>query len=225
MNLTTWATEIKSQLRRFIFPLECVACSRSDTWLCQECFEKIAIRPHQEKNYLRQQDYIDKIYIASYYSDKSLQKIIDLYKYHYQENLAIILTNLLIKFIKTNRLTQTFNQISLLALPLHHRRFLERGFNQSQLLAGGLAKKFNWPVINNNLIRTHYTKHQTLLNHENRKKNISNAFTVSNQTAIIGQRILLIDDVVTTGASLNEAARVLRLAGAVKIWGLVLAKN
>jgi ComF family protein len=102
---------------------------------------------------------------------------------------------------------------------------LERGFNQSEILAHELATHFNLPLIHDCLHRTRYTKHQTLLNQDKRQKNITGVFSISDNKPIIGKKILLIDDVVTTGASLNEAAKVLRQNGAIKVIGLVLAKN
>jgi len=212
-------------ISNFLFPKECVGCNSLGTWACSDCLENIPVRASIEQPRVRHQDYIDKIYVASFYSNKTLQQIIDLYKYHYREELAAALSQLLFKFINANKLKNKWRNVHLLALPLHRRRFLERGFNQSYLLADRLAKRYGWPIIDDNLIRTSYTKHQTLLNHDARQANIKGVFSVNKTNDLIGKRILLIDDVVTTGASLNEAARVLRLAGAVKIWGLVLAKN
>jgi len=209
----------------FLFPKECVGCDSLGTWLCSDCLENIPVRTSIEQPRIRHQDYIDKVYVASFYSNKTLQQTIDLYKYHYHEKLAAPLSQLLFKFINTNKLKNKWHNAHLIALPLHRRRFLERGFNQSYLLADRLAKKYGWPIIDDNLMRLNYTKHQTLLDHDARQANIKDVFSIDKTNDLIGKRILLIDDIVTTGASLNEAARVLRLAGAVKIWGLVLAKN
>lgn len=211
--------------QEFLFPKECVSCGQVGAFICDECLTKLPIRPSQPPEQIRHQDYIDQIHIASFYANLPLAKLIDLYKFHYQESLGETLAKLLISYIKRNQLTATLADFALMPLPLHRRRLLERGFNQSEILAGELANHFNLPIIQTALIRTRYTKHQTLLNQDKRQRNIAGVFTITDNNQIIGKKILLIDDVVTTGASLNEAARVLRANGALKIMALVLAKN
>lgn len=216
--------KIKILLLNILFPKKCISCNQENVWICDKCLEKIPIRelPNYEK--IKHQDYIDKIYIASYYSDDNIKKIIDLFKFKWQEDLKKPLIYLLLKFIKKNKLATTISNSILIPIPLHKRRYLERGFNQSKLLTDGISKKYNIPICTD-LIRIRYTKHQTLLNLNKRQENITGAFSLKNNKHILGKNILLIDDVVTTGASLNEAARILRQAGAKKVNALVLAKN
>ncbi len=221
------AEKIKKYLiyiRNILFPKKCVSCNQADLWICQKCLDKVPIRQLPEFEKIRYQDYIDKIYITSYYNDNNIKKIIDLFKFKWQENLEKPLTYLILKFISKNKLSTLISNSILIPIPLHKRRYLERGFNQSELLAGGLSKKYNTPICTD-LIRKKYTKHQTLLNLDKRQKNIVDAFVLKNNKSILGRNILLVDDVITTGASLNEAARILRQAGAKKVNALVLAKN
>ena len=128
-------------------------------------------------------------------------------------------------FIKQNRLEKTLANFYLVPLPLHRRRLLERGFNQSQLLADYLSQCLSLPIISENLWRKKYRKQQAKLSAKKRLDNIKGAFAIREKNIFFGKKILLVDDVVTTGASLNEAAKVVRLAGASTVWGITIAKN
>lgn len=212
-------------LKSLFFPKECLDCGILGEFICLDCLKKIPIRPSKPPEKIRYQDYLDQVHVASFYANKILARLIDLYKFHYQEQLGEVLSQIAINYLKKNQLTPTLSDFIIIPLPLHHRRYLERGFNQSQIIAQYIGKYLNIPVINDVLIRTKYTKHQTKLNMNKRLKNISGVFSINNKQKIIGKKILLVDDVVTTGASLNEAAKILRQNGAIKVIGLVLAKN
>lgn len=212
-------------LKSLFFPKECLDCGKLGEFICSDCLKKIPIRPSKPPEKIRYQDYLDQVHVASFYANNILARLIDLYKFHYQENLGKILSQIAIDYLKKNQLTTTLSDFILIPLPLHRRRYLERGFNQSQIIAQNIKQYLNTPLIDDSLIRTKYTKHQTKLNMNKRLKNISGVFSITNKQKIIGKKILLIDDVVTTGASLNEAAKILRQNGAIKVIGLVLAKN
>jgi ComF family protein len=109
----------------------------------------------------------------------------------------------------------------LVPVPLHWRRRFHRGFNQSALIAKGL--KIGNARYNTDLVRIRYTKEQGLLSAYERHKNIEGAFAVRRGHNFKGKNICLIDDVKTTGATLNECAKVLKDAGANKVFALVLA--
>lgn len=113
----------------------------------------------------------------------------------------------------------------ILSVPLHQSRFKERGFNQSSVLAKGLAKKSDLSYINNGLQRVKPTYTQTYLNAVQRKSNVRKAFAVGNVNSVKGKRLLLIDDVMTTGATVNECARILLEAGVSSVSVLTLARG
>jgi len=100
-----------------------------------------------------------------------------------------------------------------LPVPLHPQRLKERGFNQSGLLAGELARKLRVPVSFNVIVRKNRTEPQTRLNRKERLKNVKGAFELSGAQAMRGRRILLVDDVFTTGTTLSECARTLKKNG------------
>ena len=100
-----------------------------------------------------------------------------------------------------------------LPVPLHPKRLKERGFNQSGLLAGELARKIRAPVSFDVIVRKNRTQPQTRLNRKERLKNVRGAFELSGAQDIRGRRILLVDDVFTTGTTLSECARTLKRKG------------
>jgi len=106
-------------------------------------------------------------------------------------------------------------------VPLHWRRRLQRGFNQSALIAKNL--NFDSAKFNTDLVRIRYTQQQTKLTVAARKRNVEGAFAVRKGHNFKGKNICLIDDVKTTGATLNECAKVLKEAGANKVFAFVLA--
>ena len=112
----------------------------------------------------------------------------------------------------------------ILSVPLHHRKARERGYNQSGLLASGLSRLTKIPLAKKALIRTRYTRTQTRLNREERCLNVKGAFKVGNKKKVEGKSLLILDDVFTTGATLNECARVLKKAGARQVDALTLAR-
>ncbi len=111
-------------------------------------------------------------------------------------------------------------------IPLHGSKLKSRGYNHAQILAEELAKRFQLPMANL-LTRTRKTQSQFGLNREERKENIAGAFAfISDKQQIIRDRyIFLVDDIVTTGATLNEAVKILKKAGVQKVWGVALAKD
>jgi ComF family protein len=118
-----------------------------------------------------------------------------------------------------------FSEYSLLIpVPLHIKRLRERGFNQSLLLAKEIGRKYRIPVNFSLLKRSKFTLTQTGLNKAEREKNIKGAFAVTDEKKIADKNIILIDDVYTTGATINECSRVLLKAGAQKVAVLTLSR-
>jgi ComF family protein len=101
----------------------------------------------------------------------------------------------------------------ILPVPLHIKRLKERGFNQSGLLAGELARKLGVPVCLNAMVRKNWTQPQTGLTRNERLKNVRGAFELTGERRVRGRRILLVDDVFTTGTTLSECARILKKKG------------
>jgi ComF family protein len=110
-------------------------------------------------------------------------------------------------------------------VPLHWLRRLERGYNQADALAGALAERLGVPCRTRWLRRTRHTPHQTGLSVTARRENVKNAFQARPRPVLSKKTIVLVDDVMTTGSTCSEAARVLKHAGAGRIIVAVLAKS
>jgi len=113
---------------------------------------------------------------------------------------------------------------AIVPVPLHVKRLRERGFNQSLILARALGKKYNIEVDFSLLKRNKLTLTQTGLDKKEREKNISGAFVASSPEKINGRNLILVDDVYTTGATINECAKTLVKAGASQVAVLTLAR-
>jgi ComF family protein len=112
----------------------------------------------------------------------------------------------------------------LVPVPLHGRRQAERGFNQSALLARHLGRRWRRPVVESALRRTTATRPQTDLGADERRKNVRGAFALRRPEPIVGRHVLLIDDILTTGATVSECTRVLLEGGAKTVGVLTVAR-
>jgi len=113
----------------------------------------------------------------------------------------------------------------LVPVPLHPRRLRERGYNQSRLLAKELGSLTNLPVIDDCLLRRHHALPQArTATVDERRRNVADTFTCVNNR-LQDKQVLLIDDVSTSGATLDACAIALKAAGAISVWGLVLARE
>lgn len=133
---------------------------------------------------------------------------------------------LISNFQSPYRFPISFNQFLITFTPLYWRRQAQRGYNQSELLAQEVSKRVNLPVIDL-LIKTKQTKRQADLSGKERRENLKQVFKAKSEKlkVIKGKTIILIDDVYTTGSTLNECGRVLKKAGAKAIWGLVISRG
>lgn len=149
-----------------------------------------------------------------------LQDAIRLFKYHKKVILADALGDLM------QPILQRLPEVDLLIpVPLHHSRLKEREYNQSLLLADRLNRRLRAPCSYDNLVRLRQTPSQTELSRAARIKNLRRAFSVQRPGEVNGKRILLIDDVFTTGTTVNECAKALRKAGAADVYVATLART
>ncbi len=114
---------------------------------------------------------------------------------------------------------------AIVPVPLHPRKQRQREFNQAEYLADALGKALNIAVVKRRLRRVKDTSTQTKLSAEARARNMRGAFTVRNNTAFTGKRLVLLDDVFTTGATLDSCAKALRSAGAREVVALAVARG
>ena len=194
----------------------CPACLRRITPAGQVCF---ACRDSDASA-------LDGLFVASYYRNSLLPRAIHTFKYRFIPDLADPLGQVLKNALEKSAVLLPD---AIIPVPLHPRRLRFRGFNQSELLARTLAQAIapglDIPVLAHGLTRTRYTKPQMKTDSRTeRLDNLKNAFAVSDEAALQGRSIWLIDDVATTGATLEECAIVLKKAGVSSVFGIVLAR-
>jgi ComF family protein len=150
----------------------------------------------------------------------SLARAIYRAKYDGDPSLAVSLGALL---VETFEVPEVRDEV-IVPVPLHPRRLRERGYNQSRELARPLARHLRVPVVCDVVTRTRDTPSQTRLDRMARLRNVTGAFTVVRPDAVYGRRILLVDDVVTTGATLESLRHTLLVAGAASVRAVALSR-
>ena len=216
------------------FPRRCVGCGRLGGFLCPECLGKLSRllpplcpncgRPQASgiicPDCWQRQTEIDGIR-SLFRFDDIIRKAIHQLKYRNLKAISPCLAELLADYLRSNPLPGE----ALICVPLHPRRLRERGYNQSNLLARGLGERIDLPVIENCLIRVKQTQPQVrAADVEERRRNVVDAFRCCDER-ISGRQIILIDDVCTSGATLESCAVALKNKGAISVWGLTLARE
>jgi ComF family protein len=190
--------------------------------LCGRPFPEGIEQDHVCEDCIRKRPFYD-LTRAPYLYEGALMTAIHELKYAQRSHLANSLGFLLASFAQ-NWIGELKGYV-IMPVPLHPRRLRARGFNQSLLLARGVASKTGADLDFLSLRRTRFTKPQTELSSEERKKNVRKAFAVVKPEAVKGRTVLLVDDVATTGSTLNECAKALKRAGAESVLCLVLART
>ena len=209
----------------YIFPKECFGCSKEGEYLCSACFDKIRLFDEfpcficNEGVFeegicpdCREKTGIDRIIVATRYKDNYAGELVEALKYDFLESTAEEIAGLLIAQIEKKELKNVFEGATIIAIPLHKKRFAERGFNQSALLAERLAMFYNCEVRGNLLLRQKNTMQQATLSREERQENVKDAFEVD-PLIVIPEKVILIDDVLTTGSTFSQSAKVLKASG------------
>ena len=158
---------------------------------------------------------------AARYEDV-LREALHAFKFQGRRALAAPLGDLLAEAV-VGRLPGGGPQL-LLPVPLHPRRARERGFNQASLLARRVGRAWGCPVADGVLARTVPTPSQTELDARARRANVRGAFRLRRPERIVGRHVVLVDDILTTGATLSECARCLREGGAARVGALTVAR-
>ena len=154
--------------------------------------------------------------------EKPLTDLIHSFKYHGKTHLKITFSRLIIEFIDNYHVPlENFDMI--MPLPLHSTRYRERGFNQAELLSQILANHYHLPHATNILTRAKFTESQTTFKAKQRWTNVSGAFKITNPLLIADKSILIVDDLLTTAATVDATAESLKNAGAAYVGVLTLA--
>jgi competence protein ComFC len=216
------------------FPRRCVGCGKVGGFLCPECLGKLPRllsplcpncgRPQASgivcPDCRQRQTEIDGIR-SPFRFDEVIRKAIHQLKYRNLKAISPCLAELLADYLRSNPLPGE----ALVYVPLHPRRLRERGYNQCSLLAGELGKRIDLPVIEDCLIRVKQAQPQVrAADVEERRRNVADAY-VCRDERVSGKQIILIDDVCTSGATVESCAAALKSKGAASVWGLTLARE
>ncbi len=214
-----------NNLLDYVWPQFCLGCEKEGSLLCQTCLDNIQLLqvdyqawPENKNDFV-----FSHCYVCLDYHQALTQNLIKNFKYQYLKILQEPLTQIFVKKIEQLNLSKDF---VITNIPLHHKKRKKRGFDQTEVLAKNLSLKINAPYYPL-LTRQKNTKPQAQLERTERLQNLQNAFTLKqiDQNPVKNKTIILIDDVATTGTTLNEAAKALLILAPKEIIALVLAKN
>lgn len=229
-----------------VYPRVCLACKQPVTeamaiggLICPQCWGKIRKNPppfchccgkHIEGKHLARH-FCGECNVRKLNFDRAfspciyegvVKELIRQFKYNNKDYLGKPLSRLMIEFIKEYNVPMEYVD-AIIPVPLHTSRLYEREFNQAYALSKPVAEEFGKRVLSDVLIRRRPTKTQTGLEEEKRFLNVRGSFSIAGGKRISGANCLLIDDVLTTGATASEAASALKNAGAQIVFVLTLA--
>jgi competence protein ComFC len=215
----------------FFLPRLCVVCeikiSVSEIIICSDCYAnfeiatKTRIQNEFKRKFTKEKLIADFLSAFIFHNDSEIQKLIHSLKYDQNFLVGKFLGGKTAEIL--NSKINYWNADLILPVPLHSLRKAERGFNQACEIAKGISRRVNVPLKLNILKRNRFTKTQTKLNLLERKKNIVGAFKLNKKKKINGKTIILVDDVITTGATISECARILMDNGAKRIYAISVA--
>ena len=234
-----------SGLIDIVYPKRCLACknklgaSSIDNLICTGCWGDIKrnIPPfchscgrHLEKanfsknicaHCIKKSLHFDRAFSPCIYTGV-IKELIHEFKYKSKDYLGFPLSRFMIEFIREYNLPIGYLDF-IVPIPLHKTRLREREFNQAEILSNYISREFKKEVLTDALWRLRYTKTQTDLEMDKRLLNVKDSFSVNNLKSIKGKNLLIVDDVLTTGATASCAAQSLKDAGANVVFVLTLA--
>jgi len=228
-----------SLLIDLLFPSSCVGCDNFGPWLCDDCLKNIGAPIDtcifcNEKTLhgltcgdCRKKSKLSGIISVGGYKDPVLRNAVHAFKFSGVRDMAEPLGDqLAVRILQT--LGSELEDFAIVPLPLHKKRENERGFNQSVLLANRISSLLTIPIVNI-LRREKATTPQASLDSKLialRQENIANAFCVNPEYATkIPSKIIIVDDVATSGSTIDEVAKILEYKGAKEIWGAVICRG
>ncbi len=211
---------------RFIYPPRCFVCgSLMDFWsedfICGKCMKNISYAENgQDYGYSLKNKFGINIYFdygAAVFNYRYVKKSIERLKYNNETYLSKAAAEIMCDFSQKTGLLN--NADILVPVPISKKRMKERGYNQAFILADGISKNLGISCIKDVLIRNIDTKPQNLLGPYERIENVKNAFSINNKylKMIKNKNVVIIDDIFTTGATINECAMALKENGAAKV--------
>ena len=211
--------------KEILYPIYCVECGREGEWWCDKC---LSGRQDYAAEFNPDSEMFSGAFAFAQYSELSpVGKLLRAYKYNFASDIESVWNKIIIPDNKINSFIKIIpaDNRAIIPVPLYHRRERERGFNQSTVIARLIAKNIFQNTIladEKNFIRVRYTAQQAKLNKNERLQNVRGAFAWRVKSAC-PENVILVDDVFTTGATLESCAGALRQAGAKKVCAITFA--
>jgi ComF family protein len=231
-----------------LFPVACLCCQKKNVWLCEECLGKLPLLSFQLCPYCEKESTqngavcarckkyqfeknsfltLDALVCATDY--QKIAKLVHLFKYDFVTELGVPLGKIIVRALQENNLALPD---FIIPIPIHQRKLKWRGFNQAEILAGAVSQNLTpgFPIlVRANLVFRQKKTHaqMKIKNYLARLENLRNAFALvpDAKQVIKGKKILLIDDIATTGATLFECAKTLKNAGAKEVTAAIIARQ
>lgn len=204
-----------------LYPKKCIICGKlySDE-ICNKCYKTLEILAKTEK--YENKSFNEHTYLFKY--EGKIRKLIIDYKFNDKAYLSNFFTKIIIKNEKICRKIKSYDII--IPVPIHKKRKNERGYNQSELIAKKITENINeLQLITNSIIKEKNTVAQSTLTKEQRKQNVKQVYKLINKEKIQNKKIILLDDIYTTGSTAEECSRILKQNGAKEILVLTIAKD
>ena len=234
--------EIKKFILDILFPIECVGCGKGGKYICEKCStflgEASLICPvcqkpsfsGQRHNYCPSRHHLDGL-VGVWEYEGMVRKLFHEIKYGKVRNAISELTELSFKIMTKDEarfasfFSFLFSEKPIITfVPMHDKKEWRRGFNQSKLIAEEISKITNLEVMSL-LEKVKRTESQAKLDKAERVKNIEGVFNIRKDQNKIPEKLVLIDDIWTTGATMKECCKVLKKVGVKKVWGFTLART
>ncbi len=235
-----------SALLDLVYPRVCAGCGKellhNDSPLCSNCYHEIETlspplcsRCGAPCPDMRESEgtrcrycpegifYFDRIRSLYSFKDERVKNMVYSLKFYFQTGLAPTLSKLLLHGFEKHYGHVEFD--GLVPVPLHKSRLREREFNQATLLSQEISQKYSLPIREDLIFRIRKTLPQSKLYPHQRKQNLENAFIAPSSDSARGMRILLVDDVMTTGTTMNAVSAILKISGAKSVCGLTFART
>ena len=222
--------KIQEKISNLLYPPICGICEKiNKDALCPKC--NLELKKQAEVNILQKEEIEENIKKEKYFEELmyifkyegQVRKLILDYKFNEKSYLYKTFVNFLLKNKKIFENIKKYDKI--IPVPISKKRNKERGYNQSLLIVEEIANKTNLELVNNCLIKTKNIIEQSKLNKEDRQQNIQGVYSLKNERLITNKKILLVDDIYTTGSTVNECCKILQQANPKTIGVLVLAKD
>lgn len=203
-----------------LYPRQCIICGKlHEDSICIRCYKTLDLNTRIDR--YKDKKFNEHLYIFKY-EGKIRNLIID-YKFNDKAYLNNFFVKIILKNEKICRKIKNYDII--IPVPIHIKRKRQRGYDQSELIARKIAKNLSLDLITDSLVKQKNTVQQSLLTKKQRQENVKQVYKIINEQKIKDKRIILFDDIYTTGATANECAKMLKENGAKEILIFTIAKD